>query len=241
MGQASDGVRRRLTRGREVRRTLATAAVGGAVGPILPGCEIFGVTKGKWSLVDLIVYSLEGTGPADVVVSTWTAAAADIDFAFGLLTDGRIRRLRFVVDFSFPSRQPAYCAALRERFGDGAICVTKNHCKFVLIRNETWNLVIRSSMNLNENRRLESWEISDDKGMGDYLGELVEGLFCSASGTAALEMKPGEHVRAFEQFAESGPVAVSAAGLNSTDVKRYFGLGPLDNDVRRAGLSYAKG
>ena len=240
MSQGNEAVRRRLAGGRNVRRTLATAAVAEAVGPITPSCEIFGVTKGKWSLVDLIVNCLEATGPADVVISTWTAAGADIAFAFGLLRDGRIRTLRFVVDFSFPSRQPAYCAALRERFGDGAIAVSKNHAKFTLIRNEVWNLAVRCSMNLNQNRRLESWEISDDKAMADYVAELVDDLFQTASGTRALAKKSAEHVRAFEQFGEALPVAVSAAALNSTDVKRYFGDCPLDNDVRRAGITYSR-
>lgn len=76
---------------------------------------------GKFSLVDVIEHLLATTGPADLVVSTWTAAGADIGFANRLLADGRIRSLRFVVDYSFQSRQPAYCAALREAFGDDAI------------------------------------------------------------------------------------------------------------------------
>jgi hypothetical protein len=105
---------------------------------------------------------LAATGPADLVVSTWTAAGADIGFASRLLADRRVTSLRFVVDHNFQSRQPAYCAALREAFGDDAIRVTKNHGKFVLVRNAAWNIVVRTLMNLNECRRLETVEISDN-------------------------------------------------------------------------------
>ena len=155
---------------RELRRCLAEPIAAAAIGTLTPGCELYGLTKGQFSLVDIIVACLAQTGSADLTLSTWTAAGSDIDFAMKLLADGRIRSMRFIVDYSFQSRQPAYCAALRERFGDDAIRVTKNHCKFVLILNDVWNLAIRTSMNLNENRRLENFEISDDPALGGTCG-----------------------------------------------------------------------
>jgi hypothetical protein len=129
---------------------MCAKTVAEAVGPIEPGCEIYGLSKGQFSLIDLVEHVLGFTGPAEVVVSTWTAAGSDIDFAFRLLKNGAIQSLRFLVDISFPSRQPAYCAALRETFGDDCIRVTKNHAKFVLLRNAQWNVTIR---NLDEPQR----------------------------------------------------------------------------------------
>lgn len=227
--------KRDTLKGRIVRRTLAAQNVADAVGPITPGAEIYGLTKGSWSLIDLIEYALATTGPAHVTVSTWTAANADIGFANKLLVNGSLLSLRFVVDFSFPSRQPAYCAALREAFGDEAIRVTKNHAKFVLLRNARWNVVLRTSMNLNENRRLESWELSDSKEMADWLQEVVDELFREQSAAETFGRKPGEHVEAFEsQWSDTGD---AAAAERSTD-RKYFGDGPLDNDLRRAGLVF---
>lgn len=49
-----------------------------------------------------------------------------------------MRSIIWLVDASFPVRQPGYCAAMRERFGDAAIRVTENHAKFVLVGNEQW-------------------------------------------------------------------------------------------------------
>src|SRR4051812_35281759 len=104
--------RPRSTVKRDVSRGIAAKTAAGAIGPITEGCEIFGLSKGQFSLVDIMRHCLETTGPADVLVSTWTAANADLGFAYELLRNGSIRSMRFVVDFSFPTRQPEYAAAL---------------------------------------------------------------------------------------------------------------------------------
>ena len=94
-------LRRGPQKGRRIRRVLCAKTAAEAVGPIERGCEIYGLTGGQFSLVDLMLHALEATGPADCVISTWTAASADIDFAFGLLSDGRIRSLRVSLRFQF--------------------------------------------------------------------------------------------------------------------------------------------
>jgi len=207
------------SRGREVRRVLAIASCRDAVGTISPGCEIFGLTKGQYSLIDLIEHVLQATGPADVVISTWTAAGADLDFAMRLLSNGSITRCRFVVDFSFPRRQPEYCALLRDRFGDDVIRLTESHAKFVVVTNADWSICLRSSMNLNENRRLESWELSDDPGMAAYLLDTVESLF--------------------EKF-ESGSQFTQARGEDHRQFRNWFGDDINGRDIRRAGWTCQK-
>lgn len=106
------------------------------------------------------------------------------------LDDGRALSARWLVDFSFPSRQPAYCDILRERFGDDAIRATANHAKFVMIRNAEWNVVIRTSMNLNLNRRLESYEISDDRDLADWLEVVVREAFASGGASPRPHQEP---------------------------------------------------
>lgn len=221
--------KRDTLKGRIVRRELTTAGCAETVGPIARGCEIYGLTMGQWSLIDLIEHVLAATGPADVVLSTWTAANADIGFANALFKNGSIKSLRFIVDFSFPSRQPAYCAALREAFGDEAIRVTKNHAKFVLIRNRKWNVVIRTSMNLNENRRLENFEVSDCKPMAAWLQEVVDELFEKQSAEETFARTPTQHVENFG--AEWGLEGDNGASLHFSDA-------PLGNDLRRSGMSF---
>ena len=225
---------------REIRSKIASAVASDAIGKINPGCEIFGLNKGKFSLIDIIGHCLAETGPADVTISTWTAAQADMGFAYELMRRGEIRSLRMIVDFSFPTRQPEYCAALRERFGDECLRVTKTHAKFVLIRNSTWNIVIRSSMNLNENRRLESFEISDCAGMADFLEGVIRELFESQPAGKGFTNRPYDNVSEFESFAENGLVANPAKALESTDTRIYFGDGRYARDLRRAGVTLQK-
>jgi hypothetical protein len=171
----------RSRKARDVRRVQYTDNVAAAVGPIEHGCEVYGLCRGQYSLIDLVEHVLTFTGAAELVVSTWTAAGADIEYALRLRDDGRVRSVLWLVDSSFPVRQPGYCRAMRERFGDECIRVTKNHAKFVLIGNEEWHVVLRTSMNLNENKRLESWEVSDDADLYGYLAEVVAELFATAT------------------------------------------------------------
>lgn len=237
MSAESTIYKRNAAAGRAVRKNLAAKVASEAIGEIESGCEIFGLNKGKFSLIDIIAHCLEATGPADVTISTWTAAGADMGFAYDLMRRGEIRSLRMIVDFSFPTRQPEYCAALRERFGDSCLRVTKTHAKFVLIRNSAWNIVVRSSMNLNENRRLESFEISDHAGMADFLEQVIDQLFASQADGKGFENRPYDNVVEFEKFGEDEQPSIDeVAAMSSTDAKKYFGAGRYATDIRRSGV-----
>jgi len=189
------------------------------------GRELCILTKGQFSLIDLIIETLKMSGPADVVVSTWTAARKEIAHAHRLLEEGGIRSLRWLVDFSFPRRQPGYCALLREKFGVGCIRATKNHAKFVMIRNEAWNVCIRTSMNLNQNARLEYLEVSNDATMCDFFEAMVTEIFEFQAGGEMFELRPYDLV---EQFEELGREMIAATGPS------HYGL-DLD-DASRPGL-----
>lgn len=141
------------------------------------GDEVTCYTFGQFSILDALVALLHKTGPADVVVATWTAAAADLRRASELMRDDRIRSCRWIVDLSFKNRQPEYLELMRELFGPDSIRALKTHAKFMLIRNDDWNLVIRTSMNLNENKRLENLDVVDDRELSDWHWSLVEGVF----------------------------------------------------------------
>lgn len=215
-----------------VRRGATAAIASEAIGPIEPGISVFGVNKGQFSLIDIIQHCLAVTGPADVVISTWTAAGADMGFAYKLFTDGAIRSIRMIVDFSFPTRQPEYCAALRERFGDDALRLTKTHAKFVTITNENWNIVVRSSMNLNENKRLESFEITDSRDMREFLETLVDEIFEFQKAGEGFTNTPYKNCQDFDGLfgSDAGSMAIE-----STDTRKYFGNGRYSSDLRRTG------
>ena len=161
---------------RDVRLTRLDA-VGDSLGPVRPGMDVYVLTFGQFDLSDVIDYLLSGVGPADLVVATWTAGAADLERAGRLLDDERLLSVRFIVDQSFPNRQPAYYAKLVDRFGESAVTITRSHCKFVLIAGAEYRLVIRTSMNLNANRRLENLEVSDDPELFSFMETVVDEVF----------------------------------------------------------------
>ncbi len=202
-----------------VKRTLVRStkreSVEESIGELSRGMDVFTFSKGQYSLSDAVAWLLEQTGPADVTLSTWTAAHAEIESAWRLMNNGAIRSLRWLVDFSFPRRQPGYCDALRERFGDGVIRLSKNHAKFVLIRNEKWNVVLRTSMNLNENPRFEYLEVSESAGMADFLAVIVEEVFEDAR-KMSLDEGPSKHESQFFDFDRPIPGSAGTTSLGIT-------------------------
>lgn len=167
------------------------------IGSLYKGCEIFCLTKGQFSLFDIVECVLAFTGPADVLISTWTAAGADTKRAKDFLVNGDIRSIRWVVDRSFLSRQPAYCMALKEEFGD-CIRTTRTHAKFIIVRNENWHFVIRTSMNLNSNPRIEDFEISEDKDFADFFQRFVDEVFAKIPADKDLKQGDLEKIHGFD-------------------------------------------
>ena len=155
------------------------------------GLETYCLTFGQFSLMDAVEAVLEKTGPADVALSTWTAGSADLSRSAESLNNGNIRSLRFVVDCSFGQRQPGYLQQVRDLFGDESIRSTRTHAKFVVLTNDEWNVAIRTSMNLNENPRLENIEVSDDPVLAGFLLQIVDEIFAEeAEGDFRTKSRP---------------------------------------------------
>ena len=47
----------------------------------------------------------------------------------------------------------------------------------MLIKNDDYNITIRSSMNLNENKRCENYDVDDNKEIYDFFNDFVEEVF----------------------------------------------------------------
>jgi len=155
-----------------------------AVGYIEKNTDTFILTYGQFSLIDALLAILDQTGPAHIAISTWTAAHGDLTRSAELLETAEILSFRMIVDRSFKTRQPNYHAHMLKLFGPNCIRAINTHAKFMTIRNATWNIVVRTSMNLNTNPRLENIEISDNKKFAEFFETIVNDLFN--------EVKPNE-------------------------------------------------
>lgn len=158
----------RLTRGES-----AADAVDG----LAPGVDVFGFTKGQFSLLELLAAINAKIGPCHLTLSTWTAANADLDIVASFLESHKLRSARFILDFTFQRRQPAIAQKLRETFGFENVVVTRTHAKFALMQGPKHRLTVKTSMNLNTNPRFEDFDISWDADLYQFIETICAEVF----------------------------------------------------------------
>jgi hypothetical protein len=163
---------------------INSATAAGAIGEISKGMQVFAFSKGQYGLLDCIKHIALAGSDWSLTVSAWQAtgeALARLSAVPG------IKSARFLIDESFPNRQPSYAWQMLQRFGDDSLLVTKSHAKFALMRSSRFAIVIRTSMNLNEEQRLEMIEVDDNPAMFDVfdrsvIGQRTRGIIKPAQG-----------------------------------------------------------
>lgn len=139
--------------------------------------DIIGLTHGQFSLLDLLHATLDITGDADVDIATWSAGIYDVDAARRFAAEGRIRRIRFIMDSATQKRGQASAVDIGDLFGHESIRTTRTHAKFALISNQQWAVTITTSMNLNLNPRCEQFEMTEDRQRHDFFAGWVDSIF----------------------------------------------------------------
>lgn len=140
-------------------------------------CRIMGLTKGMFSLIDLIHATLQKTGAAHVVTTTWSAGIKDMNQVKWMHDTNLIQSFQLITDRSFTTRKGQYIASIEELFGIENIRTSDIHAKFTLIHNEDYKVTIRTSMNLNANRTCENFEIDEDEDIFNFYMSFVENTF----------------------------------------------------------------
>jgi hypothetical protein len=138
-----------------------------------PGCRIMGLTRGCFSLIDLIYNVLKHTGPADVAIVTWSAGIKDVNNVKWMVDSHLIKSVKLITDHSYKTRQAKYAASIEDIFGLENIRTSEIHAKFVLIRNEKFSVTIRTSMNLNANKTCESFELDESEEIYNFYNDFV--------------------------------------------------------------------
>lgn len=195
-----------------------------AIGKLTAGVRIVGLTKGQFSLLDLIAAVLDQIGAASVTVSTWTPGAKEMDAVAALLDSGLVTDFRLLLDRSFATRHPEYVARIHAALGPEAIRQTRTHAKFALIAAGAWRVTIRTSMNFNRNPRFEQFDLDDDPAIYAFFEAAVAELYEKTP--AGLGVPSAQIVRQF-------------AGLTMGDLFRMGLSKPLQNreDQRNAAVA----
>lgn len=158
---------------RSIRDLRRQQTAGQAIEGLDRETQIVGFTKGQFSVIDLIRAVLAFTGKASLDISTWTAANTDVTTVCEFVDGGLLTESRWLVDLTFQRRSPQLAHRIRETFGKDAIRVARNHAKFALVRNDAWQIVIQTSMNLNFNPRFENFSLSHDPELCDFYGGIL--------------------------------------------------------------------
>jgi hypothetical protein len=140
-------------------------------------CRIIGLTRGQFSLIDLIYSILQHVGKSKVTCATWSAGIKDANTVKWMVDSDLIESFMLVTDHSYVTRQPKYALQLTELFGKDNIRTSELHAKFVLIENESFKITIRTSMNLNANRTCENFEIDESESIFKFYKDFVLGTF----------------------------------------------------------------
>lgn len=69
-----------------------------AIRTLQKSTRIIGLTRGDFSLIDLIHSILKKTGPAHVIVATWSAGIKDIHQVKWMIDSNLVRTFRLVTD-----------------------------------------------------------------------------------------------------------------------------------------------
>ena len=199
-------------------RAMPVGDAAHCIGKLARNVRLCGLTWGQFSLLDLMKAVLEQIGPADCLISAWTVGIRDGQIAGWWLRTKLLRSLKIWVDPQFPDNEPAYCERLVQVFGGQTFTLSNTHAKFVVLTNEKWNIVIRSSMNLNRNPRLEQFDLDDSPVLARFLLE-QHARFTAAVG-------PGvhwsiKHVREGQKNAvPAGELAALVAAWEQAQIER---------------------
>jgi len=121
-----------------------------------------------------------------------------------MLQDRNILAMRWLVDRSFPQRQSKYYSSLLQRFGKAAVRLARFHAKFILLENDEYTVAVRTSMNLNENKRIEFFELSEGRPISDYLRGIVDYHFAQPSEDSFAAFKDW-HVESAPRMGDAQP------------------------------------
>lgn len=119
---------------RELRELRAKQKADEAIRGLNLDNEIYGFTKGQFSLLQLLESVLQLTGPVNFVLSTWTAARHEIQRLQTLQQAGQLLSVRWLVDFTFARRDPEAANQIRLAFGGDSMRVAQTHAKFALFK-----------------------------------------------------------------------------------------------------------
>ncbi len=166
------------------------------IGPVIPGfggppgSGVFAVTRGQFSMSDAIFHVLDQLGPSKVSLWTWTTAASGAESFRTLLREGRITEGLLVVDADIRRKTQGgsrngraddldsvgmlILSDWQAAFGPQSVKMCNNHAKIATVEGGGMKVLIRGSMNLNNNPRFEQLDLTEGGEDFDLVRQIEE-------------------------------------------------------------------
>ncbi len=132
-----------------------------SLGTIHKGFSLFGLTRGQFSMIDLILACLDQVGPARISLWTWCIAEYEVQCFERLLMDHRITGALLVIDSQARTKNRHLLTRWQTVHGAKSIRWVVNHAKIATIETAGFKLLLRGSMNLNYNPRFEQFDVDE--------------------------------------------------------------------------------
>ena len=165
---------------RRVFSSFHAASARDAIGDLAPGVEVFGMTSGNFGLMDILAHVIDQAQATHCVLCTWTAAEKSVQEFLDMVRTAKLQSLRVIADPSLVTRKPEIADAMFAAYGGDSIRLVPLHAKWAVLTGGAVPVTLRTSMNLNHNKRIESFEISTCPDMAAYHVAIADDVFCTA-------------------------------------------------------------
>jgi len=144
------------------------------IGILEPGIQKHYYSDGNFNLMRLVFHLLKQTGPADILMTTYSISQATLEAVIQRQNTGLIRSIRFIIDNRVKVMSPKPFQYMKENFNFRCISL---HAKVALIGNENWKVTIVTSQNATDNPKLERGIIFTDPRIYKYDHQILEDAF----------------------------------------------------------------
>jgi len=144
------------------------------IGDIIPGRNIHFYSWANFNLVKLILYVLKQTGPAEILMTSYSFSQKSIESLNYYKASGLITGIKIMLDNRVRVMSPKPFQMLCKSFDYRCTSV---HAKVALIWNDKWNITIVTSQNATDNPKLERGIIFTDKDIFDFDFKILDDEF----------------------------------------------------------------
>jgi hypothetical protein len=139
--------------------------IAAAIGDLADHSNVFFMTDGAWSNIDLIGYILSFTGTANIFFTTWSIAADTIAKLSRWKEKGQILSIHAILDQGIRNRKPEILQQAQGSFTN--LKLIKCHAKVTVVQNERHSVVLMGSANFTRNPRKEVGMIIKSRELAD--------------------------------------------------------------------------